>query len=55
MYDLAWQLMEELTDFPSALHDDLSDAVSRVYDLDIIPAPRAEVDMVTGLNDSLVA
>lgn len=55
MYDLTWLLMEELQDFPNALHDDLSDAVSRIYDLDMIPAPKAEVDMVTGLNEELVA
>lgn len=55
LYDLSWELMQELKDFPNALHDDLSDAVSRLYDLDLIPAPKAEVDMVQGLNESLVA
>lgn len=55
MYDLTWALMEELKDFPNALHDDLSDATSRLYDIDLIPAPKKEVDMVADLNASLVA
>lgn len=55
LYDLTWELMEELKDFPNALHDDLSDAASRLYDIDLIPAPKREVDLVMGLNDSLVA
>lgn len=55
LYDLTWLLMEELKDFPNAVYKDLSDATSRVFDLDIIPAPKAEVSMVDGLNESLVA
>jgi hypothetical protein len=55
LYDLSYELMMELRDFPNAVHDDLSDAVSRIYDLDIVPAPKAEVEMVTGLNEQLVA
>lgn len=55
LYDLTWLLMEELKDFPNAVYKDLSDATSRVFDLDIVPAPKAEVTMVEGLNESLVA
>lgn len=55
IYDLTWLLMEELRDFPNAIYKDLSDATSRVFDLDIVPAPKAEVDMVMGLNEDLVA
>jgi hypothetical protein len=55
LYDVTWELMQELRDFPNALHDDFSDAVSRIYDLDMIPAPKQEVMMVEGLNESLVA
>lgn len=55
LYDLTWMLMQELKDYPNALYKDLSDATSRLYDIDLIPAPKAEVDLVHGLNDSLVA
>jgi hypothetical protein len=42
-------LMDELKDFPNATHDDLSDAVSAgFYDLDMIPAPKKEVEDVAG-------
>lgn len=55
IYDLTWMLMEELKDFPNALYKDLGDATSRVFDLDIVPAPKKDVLMVEGLNESLVA
>jgi hypothetical protein len=55
LYDLSLLLMDELKDFPSAAYDDLSDAVSRLYDLDLIPAPKKEVEDVAGLNASLVS
>lgn len=55
LYDLTWELMQELRDFPNAAHDDLSDAVSRFYDLNMIPAPKSEVDKVAALNASLEA
>ena len=55
IYDVTWELMQELRDFPNALHDDFSDATSRIYDLDIVPAPKQEVATVQGLNDELVA
>ena len=55
IYDVTWTLLNELKDFPSATYDDLSDVVSRIEDLDIIPAPKREVEMVSGLNEGLVA
>jgi hypothetical protein len=55
LYDLSMVLMEELMNFPNAAYDDLSDAVSRIYDLDIVPANRREVNEVADLNDGLVA
>lgn len=55
LYDLSWDLMGELKDFPNALYKDLSDASSRIYDVGIIPAPKKEVDTVMGLNEQLVA
>lgn len=55
IYDLTMMLMQELIDFPNAAFDDLGDAVSRIYDLDMIPAPRGEVNMVSGLNEQLEA
>ena len=54
LYDLTVELMTELTDFPNAEHDDLSDSVSRYYDLDMTPAPRKETNEVANLNDELV-
>lgn len=55
LYDLTVELMTELRDFPNAIHDDFSDAVSRFYDLNMIPAPKSEVDKVAALNASLEA
>lgn len=55
VYDLTWLLMEELMSFPTAVHDDLSDAVSRIYDLDIVPANKREVDEVESVNAALEA
>jgi hypothetical protein len=53
IYDLTWALMQELKDFPSAQYDDLSDAVSRIYDMGLVPAARQEIDQVAALNASL--
>ena len=55
LYDLTWMLMEELKDFPNATYKDLGDAVSRIYDIDMIPAPRKEVSQVAELNAGLEA
>jgi hypothetical protein len=55
IYDVTIELMNELKDFPNAVHDDFSDAVSRYYDLDMRPAPLREVQIAHGLNESLVA
>lgn len=53
MYDLTQTLIDELRDFPNALHDDMSDAVSRIYDMPTVPANLAEVNEVAALNASL--
>lgn len=55
MYDVSWTLMQELLSFPNASHDDLSDAVSRIYDLDVVPANRREVNELEALNAALEA
>ena len=53
IYDVTAVLMDELKDFPNAVHDDLSDAVSRVYDLSIVPATLAENNEAAALNAQL--
>jgi hypothetical protein len=55
IYDLTIELMIELEAFPNANYDDFSDAVSRFYDMDMIPAPLREVNMVENLNAGLVS
>lgn len=53
LYDLSLLLMQELQDFPNALYKDLSDATSRIYDLQMTPASKSEQDEVEALNASL--
>lgn len=53
IYDVTAVLMDELKDFPNAVHDDMSDAVSRIYDLATVPASMAEHNEVAALNAML--
>lgn len=53
IYDVTAVLMDELKDFPNAVHDDMSDAVSRIYDLATVPASMAEHNEVAALNEML--
>ena len=52
LYDLTRVLMEELAFFPFAAHDDLVDAVSRVYDMDPKPATKLETFEVADYADA---
>lgn len=55
IYDVTVILMKELIAYPSSLHDDMSDAVSRLYDMDISVFDRREAALVRRLNNTLVA
>lgn len=53
LYDLSEVLMSELKAFPHAAHDDLSDCVSRIYDIDANPVNKGERDAVEHVNESI--
>lgn len=51
LYDLTQRLIDELKDYPNAGHDDLSDGVSRIYDLTIQSVSRKEMNEAATLNE----
>ena len=54
IYDVTWTLMQELINFPNSIHDDISDAVSRVYDLDIYTISDTEQGKANTVNAQMV-
>tara|TARA_R110000737_G_scaffold340221_1_gene362890 strand:+ start:15587 stop:17278 length:1692 start_codon:yes stop_codon:yes gene_type:complete len=53
VYDVTQTLLDELKDFPSAVYDDMSDAVSRIYDMDIQATSNAEMNEAAHLNEEM--
>jgi hypothetical protein len=39
IYDVTIRLIEELVDHPYGQHDDIADAASRIYDMEVAPPP----------------